>query len=71
MCIRDSNQLGDRNNMKTKYDRVQLVVKGAYAPEEGKQDETEVFYWGLQKLIDKNVNLESLLMSDMKSQFPI
>ena len=54
--------------MKIKYDCWQLIVLGAYGPEEGKKEETGDFYNKIQKLIDKTRNHEILLTGDMNTR---
>lgn len=55
--------------IKLKHDRGYLVVIGAYAPEEGKKEETDEFYKTLQIILDKyNSRYEVLLMGDMNAR---
>jgi exonuclease III len=55
--------------MKMKHDRGYIIVIGAYAPEEGKKEETISFYKMIQKLLDKyNKSYSVLLIGDMNTR---
>lgn len=46
-----------------------MVIIGVYAPEEGREDESDTFYEKLQKVIQKyNINSRILLIGDLNAK---